>query len=61
MNQEGEKIALSDKIMSSLKCSKIFKDANKNINSFDFSKNGKWLAVGTDESAVILYDVEAGT
>lgn len=63
MNQEigTDRVTLTDEIMRSLKCSRIFKDANKNINSFDFSKDGKWLAAGTDEGSVILYDVEAGT
>ena len=62
MSQEAsiDKLALTDDIMSSFKCCKIFTDAKKNINSLDFSKDGKWLAVGSEDNSVTLYDIETG-
>jgi len=60
MQETVEKIKLTDEIVHSFKCSKIFKDYKADINSLDFSKDGKWLVTGSDDNSVCLYDVEAG-
>jgi len=55
-----EKIKLTDEVIKSFKCSRIFKDCKADINSLDFSKDGKWLVIGSDDNSVSLYDVETG-
>ena len=60
MQETIEKVKLTDEVMHSFKCSRVFKDFKADINSIDFSKDGKWLAIGCDDNSVSLYDVEAG-
>ncbi|KRX07764.1 WD40-repeat-containing domain [Pseudocohnilembus persalinus] len=57
--QDQQDIVLNDEIIKNLKSAKIFKDHQKEINSMDFSSDGKKL-VTCDDISLNLYDVEHG-
>jgi len=50
----------SDLTIQNLKTTKIFNDATKDINSIDFSKDGKYLVASSDDNRLHLYDMENG-
>ncbi len=60
MQETVEKLKLTDEVIKSLRCSRVFKENKADINSLDFSKDGKWLVTGSDDHSVTLYDVESG-
>ncbi len=55
-----ERLRLTDEVMASLRCARVFKESKSEINSVDFSNDGKWLVCGSDDHALFLFDVETG-
>ena len=53
-------VALDDELIKKFKPSLVFKNYQKEINSIDLSRCGRFLVTGSDDNCVNYYDVEKG-
>lgn len=53
-------LQLNDYVCKSLQMGRVFRDNTKEINSIDFSDDGKYLVTGSDDESIHLYDCLEG-
>jgi COMPASS component SWD2 len=59
-SNSNSELVLSDELLTAFLPAKVFNHYAKEINSIDFSRDGKFMVTGSDDNAVSLYDIEIG-
>ena len=54
-------MTLREKTLTSLGVGRVFKDCSRKANSLDFTPDGKFLLVASDDDSLHLYDCEKGS
>jgi COMPASS component SWD2 len=53
-------LKLSQSLLKSFQCGRVFKDNTKEINSMDFSSDGQFLVTASNDESIHLYNVQKG-
>ena len=51
-------VPLQDRLLQNMGVGKVFRDCSKKVNSLDFTPDGKFMIVSSDDDSVHLYDCE---
>ena len=51
-------VPLQDRLLQNMAVGKVFRDCSKRINSLDFTPDGKFMLVSSDDDSVHIYDCE---
>ncbi|RWR98988.1 WD repeat-containing protein 82-like protein, partial [Dinothrombium tinctorium] len=54
------KMQLVERVISSFRVAKVFRENTDKINSIDFSQNGETLITSSDDDSIVIYDCEKG-